>query len=198
MSQAGFGQPAEGELVGLMIAYQAGRLDAFERLYGRLVADLRPYLLASVRDRAAVEDLVQETFLEIHRSRRLYLPPLPVRPWAFGIAKNVLRRHRRAAWRRTRHEDELAPWTEEERGGAIPGPAEGRTVGPEDVEEALKRLPPARREAWMLHHVQGFTFQQVADRLRIGVGAAKLKSSRAMRTLRLALGIAPEPHDDDE
>jgi RNA polymerase sigma-70 factor (ECF subfamily) len=192
MSEAGSGESEERELVALMIAYQAGRFEAFERLYGRLVSDVRRYLLASVRDTTLVEDLIQETFLEIHRSRRVYRPPLPVRPWARGIARNVLLRHRRAAWRRSR-EAQVA-WVEDSH--ALGGAPDPRAIGSQDVEEALSRLPAARREAWTLHHVQGLSFRQVADRLKIGVGAAKLKSSRAMKALRLALGIAAEPGDD--
>ena len=132
----------------------------------------------------AAPDLVQDTFLEIHRSRRTYLPPLPVRPWVFGIARNVLGRHRRAAWRRGRHEEPPAR-PDGGRAGAAP-----RDLG--DLSAALARLPAGRREAWVLHHVHGCSFQQIADRFRIGVGAAKLRSSRAMRALRAALGVTPE------
>ncbi|MFY9824625.1 MAG: sigma factor, partial [Thermoanaerobaculia bacterium] len=68
------------ELVRLMVDYQAGRLAAFELLYGQLAAELRRYFQAAAADGVA-QDLVQETFLAIHRSRRTYQPPLPVRPW---------------------------------------------------------------------------------------------------------------------
>jgi DNA-directed RNA polymerase specialized sigma24 family protein len=47
-----------------------------------------------------------------------------------------------------------------------------------------------RREVWILHHQHGWTFQEIAARLAIGVDAAKLRSSRAMRSLRRVLGVA--------
>jgi RNA polymerase sigma-70 factor (ECF subfamily) len=176
----------DDDLVPLLVAYQAGELAAFERLYAALAGELQRYFLAnSVHANgaagAAAQDLVQDTFLEIHRSRHTYLPPLPVRPWAFGIARHVLGRHRRAAWRRARHEDHAA---------AVPAPAPA--IEPRDLADALARLPASRREAWVLHHVHGLSFQQIAERFRIGVGAAKLRSSRAMRALRAALGVDPE------
>ncbi|HSS52374.1 MAG TPA: RNA polymerase sigma factor [Thermoanaerobaculia bacterium] len=173
----------DDELVRLMVAYQAGELVAFEGLYERLAAELRRYFHATGADGAA-QDLVQETFLAIHRSRRTYQPPLPVRPWVFGIARNALGRHRRDMWRRSRHEDREARPAEE-----VAAPAAALALEPRDLAAALARLPAGRREAWMLHHVHGLSFQQIAARFRIGVGAAKLRSSRAMRALRVALGV---------
>jgi len=176
-------QGGDDELVRLMVGYQAGELAAFEGLYARLAAELRRYFQATGAE-AAARDLVQETFLAIHRSRRTYQPGLPVRPWVFGIARNVLGRHRREAWRRSRTEDRDARPAEE-----MAAPAVALALEPRDLAAALARLPAGRREAWVLHHVHGLSFQQIATRFRIGVGAAKLRSSRAMRALRAALGV---------
>ena len=170
------------DLVRLLAAYQAGELAAFERLYAALAGELHRYFLAHG---AAAQDLVQDTFLEIHRSRHTYLPPLPVRPWVFGIARHVLGRHRRTAWQRARHEG-AAEAVEAAVAPAVPA------IESRDLAGALARLPASRREAWVLHHVHGLSFQQIAERFRIGVGAAKLRSSRAMRALRAALGVDPE------
>jgi RNA polymerase sigma-70 factor (ECF subfamily) len=182
----------EEELVRLLAAYQAGELAAFERLYATLAGELRRYFMASVGvPEGAAQDLVQDTFLEIHRSRHTYTPPLPVRPWVFGIARNVLGRHRRTAWRRSRHEERQGG-PEVERAAAPPA-FESR-----DLVAALARLPAGRRQVWVAHHVHGFSFQQIAERFRIGVGAAKLRSSRAMRALRAALGSDPEPEESGD
>ena len=176
----------DDELVHLLKAYQAGELAAFERLYAALAGELQRYFRAQDAAGAAAQDLVQDTFLEIHRSCHTYLPPLPVRPWVFGIARHVLGRHRRAVWRRARHEE--AAGTAE-----AAAPASAPAVEARDLAAALARLPASRREAWVLHHVHGLSFQQIAERFRIGVGAAKLRSSRAMRSLRAALGADGEP-----
>ena len=90
MSDPSVSQSAEQRrLVELMIAYQGGNAGAFEQLYALLAEDVRRHFARVHRDRAVVSDLVQDTFLEMHRSRRTYSPPLPVRPWVFGIARNV-------------------------------------------------------------------------------------------------------------
>jgi RNA polymerase sigma factor (sigma-70 family) len=184
-------EPQPGpDLVRLMVDYQAGRLDGFERLYAALAPAVARYLASAMPDAASAEDLLQETFLEIHRGRRTYLPPLPVRPWVFGVAKNVLRRHRRSAWRRANREANAPA------GGDGQATAPPAAALPRDMAEAVERLPPGRREAWVLHHLHGLSFRQIAARLRIGVGAAKLRSSRATRALRSELGADPGERDE--
>jgi RNA polymerase sigma-70 factor (ECF subfamily) len=174
---------SEAELVALLVDYQAGQRAAFERLYGRLAGELERFLGAVLRDPQVVRDLVQETFLELHRSRRTYRPPLPVRPWVFGVARNVVRRHRRDAARRARLE---GPARDEAAG---PGAALfGSRAAALDLERALALLPPGKREAWLLHHGEGLSFKEIARRLGIGVGNAKLRSSRAMGALRAFFG----------
>jgi RNA polymerase sigma-70 factor, ECF subfamily len=188
----------EARLVSAMIAYQAGELDGFTDLYAVLASDLERFF-AVTAGWGAAEDLVQDTFLQIHRCRRTYRPPRPVRPWVFGLARNVLRRHRRATWRRGRREESagFAPDL-----AAEAARRERPAFDAGDLREALRSLPATRREAWLLHHQLGWSFQEIATRLCIGVDAAKLRSSRAMRALRLLLGVAQPPETaagrDDE
>jgi RNA polymerase sigma-70 factor (ECF subfamily) len=174
----------EERLVRLMVDYQAGAVEAFEGLYAALARDLGRHFGAVSWDGIA-QDLVQETFLEMHRSRHTYLPPLPVRPWAYGIARNVLRRHRRLAWRRGRLEEPGAAGALEAEGA----PAGRPDVEAEDVSDALRHLPERRRRPFELHHVHGFSFEEIGRMLRIPAGAAKLRSSRAMGALRTLLGV---------
>jgi len=112
----------------------------------------------------------------------------------FGVARNVVRRHRREAARRSRFEE---PARDE---AASLGNALANSAAL-DLERALALLPPAKREAWLLHHDEGLSFKEIARRLGIGVGNAKLRSSRAMGALRAffgARGGASENGADDE
>ena len=84
----------------LMREYQRGNLAAFEALYRALAPRVIGFIRASLRGEARLSDLLQETFLELHRSRHTYLPGHSVIGWAFGIAQNVMLRHRREARRR--------------------------------------------------------------------------------------------------
>jgi RNA polymerase sigma-70 factor (ECF subfamily) len=183
----------ERRLADLMIAYQQGDLGAFEQLYALLVDGVRRYFAKVHRNHGAVHDLVQDTFLEMHRSRRTYTPPLPVRPWVFGIARNVLARSRRAAQLRPQGR----PTSDLEAALAIAAPASGvPSTDVLDMEHALKRLPVGTRDPWLLHHVFGHSFDSIAARLGITVMAAKLRSSRATKALRLALHVTSRRDDE--
>jgi RNA polymerase sigma-70 factor (ECF subfamily) len=194
MDESSFTEAAkERPLADLMVAYQRGDLSAFERLYALLVDDLHRHFARVHRDRDVVHDLVQDLFLEMHRSRRTYTPPLPVRPWVFGIARNVSARSRRAA--QLRPQGTLSFDVEGEL--AIAAPTSNMpSADTLDIENALEMLPASTRDPWLLHHVFGFSFDSIAARLGITVMAAKLRSSRATRALRLALRIEPRRGDE--
>jgi RNA polymerase sigma-70 factor, ECF subfamily len=169
----------EDELKDLMRAYQAGGMEAFERLYARVAPTLQGYLASLARNRAHSEDLLQEAFLQIHRSRHTYRPGMPVRPWVFAIARHVWLMDRR---RRSRRPTDVVELPE------LPVPAEVATLGDRDtLRRALDAILPDRREALLLHHVWGFSFAEIGQLLGIRADAAKLRSSRGMGDLKTIL-----------
>jgi RNA polymerase sigma-70 factor, ECF subfamily len=171
---------ADDELQRLMTAYQAGRMEAFEELYSRLSPALLGYLATLTRDRTRAEDLVQETFLQLHRSRHTYRPELPLRPWVFTIARHVWLMDRRTRSRRPAADAELPD---------LPVPPEIERLSDRDtLRRALGAILPERREALLLHHVWGFSFAEIGRLLGIRSDAAKLRSSRGMADLRSRLG----------
>jgi len=179
---------AAGGLEGLMTAYQGGSLPAFERLYADVAPALLGYLTSLARDRGRAQDLLQEAFLQIHRSRRAYRPGLPVRPWVFAIARHVWLMDRRARGRRP----DTVPGGQSATVPTLPDlpvPPEVDGLAERDrLTRALSTLPPDRREALLLHHVWGFSFAEIGQMLGIRADAAKLRSSRGMADLRRALG----------
>jgi RNA polymerase sigma-70 factor (ECF subfamily) len=170
---------AGDELQELMRAYQAGTIEAFERLYAALAPAVLGYLTSLARDRVHAQDLLQETFLQVHRSRHVYRPDLPVRPWIFAIARHVWLMDRRTRSRRPVADTELRD---------VPVPADVASLADRDtLRRALGRLLPDRREALLLHHMWGFSFAEIGQLLGIRPDAAKLRSSRAMNDLRKSL-----------
>src|SRR5260370_28268945 len=89
------------ELSTLMVEYQAGSLEAFQAIYLRLSLQLRRYLQHLARGSDAADDLLQETFLQLHRSRAGFNPAYAVRPCVFGLARNVFLMNQRASRRRS-------------------------------------------------------------------------------------------------
>lgn len=189
----GCSQLDETALHDAMVAYQSGRAEAFERLYAGLAPLLRRYHRAMARDGASVEDLVQETFLRIHRSRHTYAPAQPLLPWALAIARHVFWMERRAKERRGRREVQPQEGMPEPSERA---PAE-RALEVEALEQALALIPAERRETLVLHHVHGLGFREIAARLGISEGTAKVRSSRGMAGLRDILRPARKREEED-
>lgn len=173
-------EASERRLVELMVRYQDGELEALDELFGLLSTHVRNYLASLSRDMSRAEDLLQETFLQVHRSRRTYEPPRPVRPWIFGIARHVWLMDRRSRGRRAKHER-----TAEDELPVLPveGLAEDLPVT-DGLVTALGEVPENRREALLLHHVWGFSFREIGRMLGISERAAKLRSFRGIRDLR--------------
>ena len=171
--------PASPDATALMARYQSGSLEAFDALYASLAPSLRAYLLSLARDGARADDLLQDTFLQIHRARHTYRPGLPVRPWVFAIARHVWLMDRRM---RARRPEAVAEMPDLPVAGGMEGLADRDTL-----RRALTRVDADRREALLLHHVWGFSFAEIGQMLGIRADAAKLRSSRAMGDLRAVL-----------
>jgi RNA polymerase sigma-70 factor, ECF subfamily len=173
--------PEDAALSRWMSEYQAGSAEAFDRLHDALAHDLRAYLRRVSRDDSRADDLLQETFLQMHRARASHIPGLPVRPWAFAIARRVCLMYFRSAGRRARSED-LA--TVE--GGALVAAPIGaeRLEARQQVQAALQHAPKRGRLAFVLHHLFGLTFTEVGERLGVTPAAAKMSSSRAARVMK--------------
>lgn len=170
---------AERELCALMEGYLEGRIDAFDGLYAALSGRLRGYLLSQCRDPALADDLLQETFLQVHRSRRTYEPGRPVTPWIFAIARHVFLMKRRSTGRRLRFEERLGAAT-----GDVVRDDVKVLVEKDEVRRALDQVPADQREALLLHHVEGWSFGEIAARLGIRVNAAKTRAFRGMKKMK--------------
>lgn len=168
----------------LMREYQDGRFDAFDELYVLLAPPLRRYLVSQVRDAVKADDLLQDTFLQLHRARHTYDPAYPLMPWAIAIARHVWLMDRRTQSRR--------PWAPEDV-TTMEVPVRGEAAAyaeKTDVRRALGQVAPSRRSAVVQHHVLGLSFKEIADKAGIAETAAKLRSSRGMAQLRALL----KPH----
>ena len=165
-----------------MIRYQGGSLEAFQEIYAQVAPPVRRYLshLAGRSDTA--DDLLQETFLQMHRSRAAYNPAYSVRPWVFGLARNVFLMNRRAArrWAKVCESREDLP--------EFPVLPEAESLGSRDqIRRGIASLSADQAEALLLHHEWGFSFEEIAGMLGISAAAARARASRGMADLRTAL-----------
>ena len=169
------------QLVDFMIGYQQGNLDEYSKLYAALAAPLRRYLWTFVRNATVAEDLLQETFLQIHRARQTYTPPRPVRPWIYAITRHVALMHLRSGRRRKEvlANDQLPE---------VPVPPEMEKLADHaTLHKMLAELPRPAQEVLMLHHLLGLSFLEVGQVLGIAAGTAKVRAHRALKAVRARL-----------
>jgi RNA polymerase sigma-70 factor (ECF subfamily) len=118
----------------------------------------------------------------MHRSRAAYNPAYALKPWLFGLARNVYLMNRRSVrrWADLHESPEEFP--------EFPVPPAVETLGSTDeVRKCLAGLSAEQAEALLLHHEWGFSFEEIAGMLGISSAAARARASRGMADLRGSL-----------
>ena len=154
-----------------------------------LVAALSPALLrffrSQVASREQADDLLQETWLRIHRVRHTYRPGEPVLPWVYAIARRVRVDGYRRTRRITMHEIVMEALPER------PARVEPRDLLPA-FDTLVAALPESQREVVTMLKVGGLSLEEVARATSSTVGGVKQKAHRAYERLRKLLQIHAE------
>src|ERR1700683_2307437 len=185
LQQSAVSQQPHSDLDRWMERYQ----QADQEASGALVVAVSPALLRFFKSQAAnreqADDLLQETWMRIHRIRHTYRPGEPVLPWIYAIARRV----RIDGYRRTRritvHESAMDVLPE------APPQIEPRNPLPE-FEALIAALPEGQREVVTMLKVGGLSLEEVARATSSTVGAVKQKAHRAYERLRKLLQISSE------
>jgi len=165
-----------------MAAAQAGDCEAYRRFF----EELRPEIVRLVRpklfDTSAVEDVVQNAMLAIHRSRHSFRPECRFGPWMRTIVRNTIVDHLRQIQRRNAREAEVdsIELLEDPRSRPV-REANDRF---DALEALLVQLPPAQRQAIVMTKLDGLSAAEAASRLGMSAGALRLRAHRGYRTLR--------------
>jgi RNA polymerase sigma-70 factor (ECF subfamily) len=181
----------------LMVAYVAGDRTAFETLFGRYRRLLFAFLMHQTGDRAQAEDLFQEVFLRVIRSRESFRRGGgPFKAWLLTIARNaIIDARRRAAVRsdvdgrpvrdsmRDRAEARMAA----EDGSDNPHDAAERGHIRRRILEALMKLPDEQREVFLLREQVGMDFAGIAELTGCKIATAKSRMRYALEGLRRQL-----------
>src|SRR5690349_12269759 len=162
----------------------AGDADAAVRqLYARHALALRRYVERFCPDRSSADDIVQETFIRAWRHLpQLSSADLPVRPWLFRVARNLLIDADRAA--RSRPVTVRAQPAEEGRDDT----ELNRVLDQQLVTDALHQLSPAHRTVLVETFYRGRTLAKVARQLGIPDGTARSRLHYALQAFRRQLG----------
>ena len=165
----------------LMLAYRDGDAGAFETLYARHRGALYRFVLRSLKDRSVAEELFQEAWIRVIEARERYAPSARFSTWLYTIAHNLLVDH----WRRKGLV--LVDSDEEPASGDDPAQrVEARRTAARFLQ-ALEALPPAQREAFLLHEEAGMSVAEIAAATGTSEEAAKSRLRYAMAKLKAVI-----------
>ena len=134
--------------------------------------------MRSLQSRTDADDLLQETWLRIHKVRHTYRPGEPVLPWFYAIARHVRVDHYRKSIRTAAGEQQLEEMSKD----AAVVPRESEHAG--GLDALLAPLSESEREVIEMLKVAGMSLEEVARATSSTVGSVKQKVHRAYKKLR--------------
>jgi RNA polymerase sigma-70 factor (ECF subfamily) len=159
---------------------QTGDVDAFELLYREHSPRIYALCLRlESGDKTNATELLQDVFIKAWRRLDTFRGDCAFVSWLHRLAVNTMLENARRDQRRTAR---VLPMEDTSR---LPGAA--RSSGVEsrmDMESAIASLPKGARLAFVLHDVEGYQHQEIAEQLSVTVGTVKAQLHRARRLLR--------------
>lgn len=165
----------------LVASVLAGHTDHYAVLVGRYQATLYRYAVGMVRDGDLAADLVQDTFVKAYTSLGTCQDPARFGAWVFRIMVNRCKDHLKS---RRRHNVPLEEDTATTPESDSPAVYTDRADLRQTVERALAALPEAQREAFLLKHLEGRSYEEMAEMLDVSISALKMRVLRAREALQ--------------
>lgn len=167
---------------------------------------LRRFIERRVVDRSEAEDILQEVFYELVDAYRLMKPIEQVGAWLFRVARNRITDRFRRRKIEARHDDdafdaegervnwdELLPSLEDG-----PEAAFARQVLLDQIAAAIEELPPAQREIFLAHELEGRSFKSLASEWGVNVNTLLARKHAAVNALRARLLAIYRDFSDSE
>ncbi len=169
----------------LMLRYKDGDVAAFETLYRRHNDSLYRYLLRCCRDRDAAEDVFQDVWGKIIKSRTNYRRTAKFTTFLYRVAHNCfidhIRRNKRHLGKADTDPDQYANPSDE------PDLAAEKGLARQRLDIALMALPNEQRDVFLLHEEAGLTLDNIALVTGVNRETAKSRLRYAMNKLKAAL-----------
>jgi RNA polymerase sigma-70 factor, ECF subfamily len=179
----------------VMLRVAAGDDVAFDYLVDKFRRPMNSFMYRMTRNQAVAEELAQEVFLRVYRSRQTYAASAKFTTWLYRIATNLAVNHARD----TRHERPENTVNIDE-----PDTETGMTVDVADrglnaeqlilrrerlaaIRREVEALPERQRAAVLMHKYQNMDYKQIAAVLNLSESATKSLLFRAYETLRETL-----------
>ena len=176
----------------VMLRVKAGDQAAFDFLVQKYRRPLVSFMYRMARNAAATEDLAQEVFLRVYRSRETYEASAKFTTWLYRIATNLAVNHARDT-RKERPEVTLSLDEPDEETGMTMDVADATITAEEAlvrrerltaIRSKVEALPERQKLAVIMHKYQQMDYKQIADVLKLSESATKSLLFRAYETLR--------------
>jgi len=175
----------------LMLRVKDGDGESFALLLAKHRAPVMHFLYRMVQSQAVAEELAQEVFLRVYRSRSTYEPTAKFTTWLFRIATHLALNALRDG-KNERLQDSL-----DDESGELPRQVSDRRPSVEqamvyeskmqEIRSAIARLPDKQRAAVLMHKYEEMEYSQIAKVLGCSESAVKSLLFRAYETLRARL-----------
>jgi RNA polymerase sigma-70 factor (ECF subfamily) len=180
----------------LMLAYAGGDAGAFDRLYERHRGGVYRYLLRHVGNAGLADELFQDVWMNAIRARATYAPTAKFATWIYTLAHHRVVDHWRS--RSKVRIDSLDDEGDEATGALVDAIAGSRVDEPETrvasrairerIDAAVAELPPAQRDAFLLHIESEMSLADIATLTGVGEETVKSRVRYAYAKLRSSLG----------
>jgi RNA polymerase sigma-70 factor (ECF subfamily) len=167
---------------------QQGNAEAFEFIYRMHSRRVYALCLRMVSNTAEAEDLAQEAFLQLFRKIHTFRGESAFSTWLHRLAVNVvLMRLRKKSLPETSLEEVTEP--DEETGGprrdvGLPDPTLVGSIDRVNLQRAIDELPPGYKQVFVLHDVQGYEHNEIAEMMGCSIGNSKSQLHKARTRLR--------------
>jgi RNA polymerase sigma-70 factor, ECF subfamily len=179
----------------VMLRVKTGDDSAFEYLVQKYRRPMVSFMFRMTRNAAVAEDLAQEVFLRVYRSRDNYEPSAKFTTWLYRIASNLAVNHARD----TRHEraENSVSIDEPDENTGLTLDVPDTSLSAEEtilrrermaaIRQRVQALPERQRTAVVMHKYQQMDYRQIAEVLKLSESATKSLLFRAYETLRVQL-----------
>ena len=176
----------------IMLQLRAGNMAGFDYLIAKYRKPIIHFMYRMIHNQAVAEELAQEVFLRVYRSRETYRAEARFSTWLYRIATNLGVNHARD----TRHERSASTIYLDEpdsETGSTPDVADGtpsaeagllRRERLNAIRQHVLALPERQRMAVLMHKYEGMDYRQIGDVLKLSESATKSLLFRAYQTLR--------------
>jgi RNA polymerase sigma-70 factor, ECF subfamily len=206
LSMAGVPSHAEAKIAGdqsgeglsdaqIMLRVKAGDESAFEYLVQKYRRPMLNFMYRMAHNSAVAEDLAQEVFLRVYRSRENYEASAKFTTWLYRIASNLAVNHARDT-RHQRPENTVSLDEPDQESGLTMDVPDNSLTAEEAIvrrerlaaiRQRIETLPERQKMALIMHKYQQMDYRQIAEVLKLSESAIKSLLFRAYETLRVQL-----------